>query len=108
MRAETNAAVIEGYATLMRARTLAAHYRGTLLPQAEAASESALASYRVGRVDFMTLLDNRMGVNRYRKELVALEAEEGKAWAELEMLTARELFEARKSANVVSKAKRTP
>jgi outer membrane protein TolC len=91
MRAETRADVAEAHADLVRARTLAAMYRSTLLPMAEAASQSSLASYRVGRVDFMTLLENRMGVNRYRKELAALEGDEGKAWAELEMLTGREL-----------------
>ena len=37
-----------------------------------------------GGVDFMTLVDNRMGVNRYRQELLALDADEGRAWAELE------------------------
>ena len=51
---------------------------------------SSLAAYRTGSVDFMTVLDNRMTVNRYREELVALIAEEGRAWAELEMLTNRE------------------
>lgn len=39
----------------------------------------------------MTLLDNRMTVNRYRQELATLESDEGKAWADLEMLTARVL-----------------
>jgi hypothetical protein len=34
-----------------------------------------------------------MTVNRYRQELFALEADEGKAWAELEMLTGRQLFD---------------
>ena len=91
-RAETNAAVIEARADLVRARTLSSSYRATLIPQAEASVESALASYRVGRVDFMTFLDARMAVTRFRKELAALEAEEGKAWGELEMLTGRELL----------------
>jgi head-tail adaptor len=45
-------------------------------------------------VDFMTLLDDRMTVNRYREELATLEADEGKAWADLEMLTGRELLDA--------------
>jgi cobalt-zinc-cadmium efflux system outer membrane protein len=106
MRAETDAGIAEARANLVRARTLAGLYRGTLLPQAEAATESALASYRVGRVDFMTLLDNRMGVNRYRKELAVLEAEEGKAWSELEMLTGRELFASR-SGRAVAASGRT-
>ncbi len=92
MRAETQAAVAEAYSNLTRARNLAILYRTTLLPQAEAAITSAFAAYRVGTVDFMTLLDNRMSLNRYRKELVELEADEGKAWADLEMLIGRELF----------------
>jgi hypothetical protein len=41
----------------------------------------------------MTLLDDRMTVNRYRQELLELEAAEGKAWAELEMLTGRDLID---------------
>ena len=98
MRAETQASVAEAYSNLTRARNLATLYRTTLLPQADAAVASAFAAYRVGTVDFMTLLDSRMSVNRYRKELVALEADEGKAWAELEMLVARELFDPSRSA----------
>jgi cobalt-zinc-cadmium efflux system outer membrane protein len=93
MRAETQAAVAEAYSNLTRARNLATLYRTTLLPQAEAAITSAFAAYRVGSVDFMTLLDSRMSLNRYRKELVELEADEGKAWADLEMLLGRELFD---------------
>jgi outer membrane protein TolC len=98
MRAETQAAVAEAYSNLMRARNLATLYRTTLLPQADASVTSAFASYRVGTVDFMTLLDSRMSLNRYRKELVELEADEGKAWADLEMLLARELFDPSRSA----------
>ena len=35
-------------------------------------------------------------------ELVALEADEGKAWADLEMLTGRELIDARSVAGAVT------
>lgn len=93
MRADTRGRVAESVANLTRARNLAALYRTTILPQAEAAVTSALAAYRVGSVDFMTLLDDRMSVNKYRQELFALEADEGKAWAELEMLLGRELLD---------------
>jgi cobalt-zinc-cadmium efflux system outer membrane protein len=93
MRAETRGRIGEAYAALTRARSLAQLYRTTVLPQAEATVASALAAYRVGAVDFMTLLDNRMSVNSYRQELSALEGEEGKAWAELEMLTGRVLID---------------
>ena len=94
MRAETRGQVSEAFANLTRARRLATLYRTTVIPQAEATVESSLAAYRVGSVDFMTLLDNRMAVNQYRQELIALQAEEGTAWAELEMLLGRELIDA--------------
>jgi len=98
MRADTRARVTEAYANLVRARNLAALYRTTILPQAEATVGSALAAYRAGSVDFMTLLDSRMTVNAYLQELLALDAEQGKVWAELEMLTGRELFDANATA----------
>ena len=99
MRADTRARVTDAYANLTRARNLASLYRTTILPQVEATVKSALAAYRVGVVDFMTLLDDQMTVNTYRQELFALDAEQGKAWADLEMLTGRELFDANGSAS---------
>lgn len=93
MRAETRGRIGEAYAALTRARNLARLYRTTVLPQADATVASALSAYRVGQVDFMTLLDDRMTVNGYRQELATLAADEGKAWAELEMLTGRELID---------------
>jgi outer membrane protein TolC len=100
MRADTRGKIGEAYANLTAARTLAHLYRTTVLPQAEATVASALASYRVGKLDFMTLLDDQMTVNRYRQELLGREADEGKAWAELEMLTGRELIDANSIAVV--------
>lgn len=93
MRADTRGRVAELYAAVQRSRRLGELYRGTILPQAETAVASALSSYRVGGVDFMTLLDNRMTVNRYRQELYTLDAEQGRALAELEMLLGRELLD---------------
>jgi outer membrane protein TolC len=93
MAADTRAKVADLYATIERARRLSELYRFTVLPQASATVTSSLASYRVGGVDFMTLVDNAMTVNRYRQELITLRAEEGKAIAELEMLVGRVLTE---------------
>ncbi|HET8586691.1 MAG TPA: TolC family protein, partial [Candidatus Limnocylindria bacterium] len=104
MRADTRGKVGEAYADLLRARDLVRLYRTTILPQAEATVASALGSYRVGTVDFMTLLDDRMAVNRYRQELATLEGDEGKAWATLEMLTGRELFDANVPAATAASA----
>jgi outer membrane protein TolC len=94
MRADTRGGITEAFAGLTRARNLSSLYRRTIIPQAEATVNSALAAYRVGRVDFMTLLDNRMAVNQYRQQLAALDAEQGMAWAELEMLLGEELLDA--------------
>ena len=102
MRAETRGKIAEAYADLARARNLAQLYRATVLPQAEAAVASAAAAYRVGSVDFMTLLDDRMTVNRYRQQLSTLEADQGKAWAQLEMLTGRTLIDASSIAETAS------
>ena len=93
MKADTRGRIGEVIAMLNRARRLADLYTTTVLPQAEAAVTSAVAAYRVGRIDFITVLDNRMTLNRYRQELVTLRADEGRAWAELEMLAGRELFD---------------
>ena len=99
MRAETRARVGAAYAEWHRARNLQTLYRSTVLPQARAAVDAALASYRVGGVNLMTLLDNQATVNRYAQELAGLEAMEGIALAELEMLMGRELFDARRGAD---------
>jgi outer membrane protein, heavy metal efflux system len=68
-------------------------YATTVLPQAEGAVTASFAAYRVGDVNFMTLLDNQMVVNRYRQEAISLEAAQGKAIAEIEMLLGRSLFD---------------
>ena len=93
MRAETRGRVAELYAEVVRARNLGTLYRATVLPQSDATVASATAAYRVGGVNFMTLLDARMTVNKYRQDLYQLEAEEGKALAELEMLVGQELLD---------------
>lgn len=98
MRAETGGRIGEAYAAVMRARSLANLYRTTVLPEAEATVASALSAYRVGSVDFMTLLDDRMTVNKYRQELNVLDAEQGKSWAELEMLVGTALLDATRRA----------
>lgn len=93
MRADTRGALGERYADLLRARRLAILYRNTIIPQSRAAVSSAFAAYRVGKVDFMTLLDGQMTVKKYRQELIDLESEEGRAWADLEMLTGTGLID---------------
>jgi len=83
-RAQVDARIGELLAELDRARTLVRLYRTDVLPQAEADVTSSLASYRVGSIDFMTLVDAQMSLNRYRQELYTLLADYGRAVAALE------------------------
>lgn len=92
-RAGVDARVGELLAELERARTLVELYRGEVLPQADANVESSFSSYRVGAVDFMTLMDAQMSTNRYEQEYYTLLADYGRAVAELEMTVGRELPE---------------
>jgi outer membrane protein, heavy metal efflux system len=73
-----------------RARRLTALYQREILPQARAAVEAAVAAYRVGTADFMTLVDSEMTVNRYETELVRLAAVWQRATAAIEALAGSE------------------
>jgi outer membrane protein TolC len=93
MRADTRGRLGELLASIRRSRDLRALYQGTIMPQALATVSSTLSAYRVGDVDLPMLLDAQMTVNRYRQQVFQLEAEEGAALAELEMLLGRPLFD---------------
>jgi outer membrane protein TolC len=90
-RADIDARIGELLAELDRARTLVDLYESTVIPQAEANVESSYSSYRVGSVDFMTLVDARMTVNQYEQEYHQLLADYGIGVAELEAVVGREL-----------------
>jgi len=89
LEAEVDARIGELLAELERARSLVELYRGEVLPEARATVQSALSSYRVGEVDFMTLVDAQMTVNRFDGELHELVADYGKAVAGLESAIGR-------------------
>lgn len=91
LEAGVNAGVGELLAELNRARSLTELYRDEVIPEARATVESAFSSYRVGSVDFMTLVDAQMTVNRYEGELFQLLGEYGKAVAALESTIGRPL-----------------
>jgi outer membrane protein TolC len=93
MRAETRGRLGELTAAWRRSRDLRTLYATTILPQAEATVASRLSAYRVGEVDLPMLLDAQMTVNRYRQQIFLLQAEEGTALAELEMLLGQPLFD---------------
>ncbi len=88
MQADTRGRVAELVAELERTRVLRAIYARTLLPQADATLNSARAAYQVGNVDFMTFLDAFTAVYGYHIQVIRLDAAQGQALAELEMVTA--------------------
>jgi outer membrane protein TolC len=83
---ETLARIAELHAEAQRARNLLSLYADAILPQAQASVESALSAYRVGRVEYLTLVQNQMTVNRYEIETVRLRSDYHRALAELEAL----------------------
>lgn len=93
MRTETRGRIGELHADLTRSYHLAQLYHSTLLPQLRATATAATAAYQSGGTDFMTLLDSQMAITRAEQELARFDADAGKAFAELEMLTATELVD---------------
>ena len=74
-------------------------YQTAILPQARLTVESALAAYRVNRVDFLTLLDSQMTVFNYEISLVTTIASYNKALAEIDLLTGHSPLEEQPKAN---------
>lgn len=91
LRNEAIARIIETRARAVQDRTLGRLYGTSIVPQARAAVQAALASYRVGRVTFLQLVDNQLTVNRYEIETYRLLADYHQAVGELEALVGREV-----------------
>ena len=86
---QTWANVVESRAAAERARSLGTLYRTAILPQAAAAVEAALSGYRVGEVNYSTLVESQMTVNRYEIALVRITAEYHQARARIDALLGR-------------------
>ncbi len=86
-----NYTISDSLAQMERRRRQAELYRGGIIPQAEQSLESALIGYRVGKVDFLTLLDGRVSLFNYEKELYESKAEYMMALARLEAAVGVEL-----------------
>ena len=67
-------------------------YQQTVLIQARLAVESSLASYRVNRIDFLTLLDSQMTVFNYEISLASAMVNQSKALAEIEFITGKPIL----------------
>ncbi len=89
---ETDAMLRQQVAAAEQALKSARLYETALLPQARLAADASLSAYRVGRVDFFTLLDSQMTVFNVETGYAASLAARSKALAEIELLTGQELF----------------
>ena len=79
-------------AQMERRRKLVELYKTGIIPQAEQSLESAVISYRVGKVDFLTLLDGRVNLFNYEKEMYESKAEYMMKLAQLEAVVGTELI----------------
>jgi len=64
-------------------------YQTAILPQAMLTVESALAAYRVNRVDFLTLLDSQMTVFDYEINFITAIVNYNKAATEIDFITGK-------------------
>ena len=79
------------YLAATTSRRLAGLYSDSTLPQARLALESSLASYQVGRLDFLSVLTNFLTVLTYELNYEEQNARAAQALARLEPLTGLEL-----------------
>ncbi|HUG03291.1 MAG TPA: TolC family protein [Steroidobacteraceae bacterium] len=83
---ETQAALDAELALVRQWRATAELYQSALLPQARASTASALAAYRVGRVEFLTLRQAQLREYEISTDLAMAVANHNKAIAEIELL----------------------
>ena len=83
--------IVDLLAQVERREKLVVLYRTGIIPQAEQALESAVISYRVGKVDFLALLDSRLTLFNYEREYYDSLADSQMKLAQLEALVGREL-----------------
>jgi cobalt-zinc-cadmium efflux system outer membrane protein len=86
-----NSGVSDLMAQLERRKKLAELYITGIIPQAEQSLESATISYRVNKVDFLTLLDSIMTLFNYEREYYDSIADYQIKKAQLEALVGKEL-----------------
>lgn len=79
-------------AKIERADQLIELYQTGIIPQAAQSLESAIAGYRVGNVDFLTLLDSQVKLCTYEVQISSVLSEYTKDLAELEPIVGKELF----------------
>jgi len=67
-RNSIRSAIADLVSQMERRRKLAELYKDGIIPQAEQALEAAVIAYRVGKVDFLALLDSRLTLFNYERD----------------------------------------
>ncbi|MBI2837052.1 MAG: TolC family protein [Acidobacteria bacterium] len=87
-----NAGIEEQYAMAQASIQLFTLYDSVLVPQARLTLEASISSYKVGKVDFLTVITNFVGVLEYRMNYYEEVANYQKSLAKLEQLSTASLF----------------
>jgi outer membrane protein TolC len=91
LRNEIRFGIADTLARLERSRKLAELYRGGIIPQASHSMEAAMAAFRVGKADFMNVLDSQMALFNFEREYYDAVAEHQMQLAQLEGVVGQEL-----------------
>ncbi|MCC7054777.1 MAG: TolC family protein [Gemmatimonadaceae bacterium] len=86
------AEVVRLSADLERQRTQLALYKTAIIPQGRAALTSSLASYQVGRVEFLPVLETQATLFNYETECFRVLTDFATTLAELERVVGREIL----------------
>jgi len=86
-----NGSISDLLAKLEKREKLVSLYKTGIIPQAEQSLESAVISYRVNKVDFLTLLDSRVTLFNYERDYYESLAEYQMNLAQLEALVGTDL-----------------
>jgi outer membrane protein TolC len=84
LRNNLRQSIADGLARLERSQRMAELYQTAIIPQANGALDAAMAAYRVGKADFMNVLDSQMALFDYERQYFEAVAEHQMQLAQLE------------------------
>lgn len=93
MKNEIHSMIIDVVSMLQRTERQLELYKTGIIPQASLQVSSAMSAYRVGKVDFMTLLDSQMTLYQYELDYYRALTEYEKNKANLEAVVGKQIFQ---------------
>ncbi len=91
--------IADSLARLERNRRMAELYRSAVIPQARGALDAAMAAYRVGKGDFMNVIDSQLALFNYERQYYEAVAEHQMVLAQLEGVVGAALPQVENSSN---------